>query len=58
MEYEVVIYETISHRVEVTADNKDDAYNKAYEIIGNGPDDEYDTESDGFTGQFYINELS
>lgn len=58
MEYEVVIYETISHRAQVTADNKDDAYDLAYKIITGEVKEEYDTEPEGFTGQYYINELS
>lgn len=58
MEYEVVIYETISHRVEVTADNEDDAYDAAIKVITGEVKEEYNTEPEGFTGHYYINQLS
>lgn len=55
IEYEVVIYETVGHRATVLAKNPDEAYNKAYEIITNGNPDEYETEAEGFTGQYVVN---
>lgn len=56
MEYEVIIYELISHRVEVEADNVDDAYDNAHKIIMGEVKGEYDTESEGLTGNYYVNE--
>jgi len=55
--YEVRIYETVYHTVEVEADNKDDAYTQAWSAIIDGPFDEYETNSDGFTGRFSIEEV-
>jgi hypothetical protein len=57
-EYEVEICETVIHSTTVEADNKKDAYNKAYEIIANGPDDGYETVADGFTGDVSIKEVT
>lgn len=56
-EYEVKMYETVFHTTIVTAKDKEDAYNKAYEVIANGPSDGYDTEADGFTGDVQVTEL-
>jgi hypothetical protein len=57
MEYEVIIYELISHRVEVEADNVDDAYDTAHKVVmGELAYIEYDTESEGLTGNYYVNE--
>jgi hypothetical protein len=55
MDYDVVIYELISHKARVTADNEDDAYDAAHQIITGEVEGEYDTEPEGFTGQYYIN---
>lgn len=52
MAYDVVIYETVMHRVTVDARDRNHAYEVAYEIITNGPASEYETESDGFTGDW------
>jgi hypothetical protein len=51
--YTVRIWETVFHTAQVEADNDDEAYEKAWEIIGNGAG-EYDTESDGLTGHYVI----
>jgi hypothetical protein len=56
-EYEVSIYETVIHTTVVKAANEDDALAKAYEKIANGPDTEYDTEAEGFTGYHVIEEI-
>jgi hypothetical protein len=48
--WEVIIFETVRHSTTVEASTRDEAYTKAYEIIANGPDSEYDTEAEGFTG--------
>lgn len=55
--YEVTIFETVSHSTTVEAENEDEAYDKAYTIICNGPDKSYSTEPEGFTGMYYINKL-
>ena len=52
MEYEVKIWELVCHSTTVEASNKDEAYEKAWEIIANGPDAGYETESVGFTGEW------
>ena len=56
-EYEVTIYETVFHTAQVTAENEDDAYDAAHKIITGQIKGEYDTESDGFTGLYYVNEV-
>jgi hypothetical protein len=45
--YEVIITETLEHTVEVEANTLKEAKEKAYEIVMNGPDTDYDTESLG-----------
>jgi hypothetical protein len=45
--YEVIIAETLNHTVEVEAGSLKEAKEKAYEIVMNGPDTLYDTESLG-----------
>ena len=55
--YEVIIYELISHRVAVEAGNEDDAYDSAHKIVMGEVKGEYDTESEGLTGNYYINQL-
>lgn len=52
--WEVRIYETVFHTATVEADTKEEAYNKGYEIIANGPSNEYDTEAQGFTGDWEV----
>jgi hypothetical protein len=56
--YTVIIYETIYHTVEVEAENEDDAYDAAHKIVTGEVRAEYETESDGFTGNYYINKES
>jgi len=55
-EWEVKIYETVVHSTVVEADNEDEAYQKAYEVIANGSSDSYDTEAEGFTGDYVVEE--
>ncbi len=38
MEYEITIVENISHTLEVTANNEDEALQKAYEVLSNQPE--------------------
>lgn len=56
-EWEVIIFETVRHSTTVEAENRDDAYMKAYEIIANGQDGDYETEAEGFTGDWDAYEL-
>lgn len=56
-EYEVKLYETVIHTTVVEAENEDEAYAKAYEVIANGPQDGYDTEAEGFTGDYLVEEF-
>jgi hypothetical protein len=51
-EWEVIIFETVRHSTTVEAETRDEAYEKAYEIITNGQQDEYDTEAEGYTGDW------
>jgi hypothetical protein len=50
--WEFRIYETVFHTATVEASSRDEAYEKGYEIITNGPSDGYDTEAEGFTGDW------
>lgn len=52
--YTVRIYETVFHTVSVEANNEDDAYDKAHNIVTGEVKGEYETDSDGFTGNYYI----
>jgi len=45
--YEVIITETLEHTVEVEANSRKEAKEKAYEIVINGPETDFDTESLG-----------
>ena len=45
--YEVIITETLQHTVQVEASSLQEAKEKGYEIVMNGPDTGYDTESLG-----------
>ena len=45
--YEVIIKEIIEHTVILEADSLKQAKEKGYEIVMNGPDSQYDTESLG-----------
>jgi len=45
--YEVIIQETLEHTVILEASSLQEAKEKAYEVVMNGPDSEYDTESLG-----------
>jgi len=45
--YEVIITETLEHMVQVEASSLKEAKEKGYEIIMNGPETDYDTESLG-----------
>ena len=57
MEYEVVIYETVAHKVVVKAESRDEAYDKGFDIIISGNNGEYETEALGFTGEHNIYEI-
>lgn len=57
MEYEVVIYETVAHKAVVEAENRDEAYEKGFEIVISGDKGEYETEALGFTGEHNIYEI-
>jgi hypothetical protein len=52
--YEVTIVEKIKHTVEVEAPNEEEALTKGYDIVMNGPDDEYDSESQGSAEAYVI----
>jgi len=56
-QWEVLLFETVRHSTTVEADTRDEAYEKAYEIITNGQQDEYDTEAEGFTGDWTAYEV-
>jgi predicted mannosyl-3-phosphoglycerate phosphatase (HAD superfamily) len=45
--YEVIITETLEHKVFLEADSLKEAKEKGYEIIMNGSETDYDTESLG-----------
>jgi hypothetical protein len=45
--YEVIITETLEHTVEVEANSLKEAKEKGYEIVMNGSETDYDTESLG-----------
>jgi len=45
--YEVIIAETLHHTVEVEANSLKEAKEKGYEVVMNGPDTGYNTESLG-----------
>ena len=52
--YEVTVVEKIKHTVEVEAPNEEEALTKGYDIVMNGPDDEYDSESQGSAEAYVI----
>jgi hypothetical protein len=45
--YEVIITETLEHTVTVEADSLKEAKEKGYEVVMNGPETDFDTESLG-----------
>jgi len=45
--YEVIITETLEHVIEVEANSPQEAKEKGFEVVMNGPDTGYDTESLG-----------
>jgi hypothetical protein len=51
----VQVNELIKHTVEVEADSIEEAKTKGYEIILNGPDSEYNSDSEG-TQAIYVYE--
>ena len=55
-EYLVKIYETVVHSTIVEAKDEDEAYKNAYEVITNGEPSGYDTEAEGFTGDYQVEE--
>ena len=52
--YEVVIYETIYHTVEVQADNEENAIDEAQAIVTGNIDGTYESESAGLNGDFDV----
>lgn len=56
-QYEVIIYENVRHVTTVEAPSKEEAYNKAWEVIANGEETQYYTEAEGFTGDWVAYEL-
>ena len=56
-QWEVIIFETVRHSTTVEADNRDEAYTKARKVIGDGQQDEYETEAEGHTGDWDAYEL-
>jgi hypothetical protein len=52
--YEVTVVEKIKHTVEVEAPNEEEALTKGYDIVMNGSDDEYDSESQGSAEAYVI----
>ena len=56
-QWEVIIFETVRHSTTVEADTRDEAYNKAYNVIANEPSDMYETEAEGYTGDWDAYEL-
>lgn len=53
--YTVQVNELIIHTVSVEADSRHEAKQKGYEIVMNGPDTEYDSQSEG-TQAIYVYE--
>jgi hypothetical protein len=56
-EYDVTLFEVVKHTARVSPADKSSAYEKAYEVIANGPNDGYDTEAEGFTGDWMLEEV-
>jgi hypothetical protein len=56
-EWEVAIYETVKHTITVGAENSDEAYDKAHKVISSGYKLGYETEAEGFTGDWSAEEL-
>tara|TARA_B110000503_G_scaffold96929_1_gene145661 strand:- start:402 stop:581 length:180 start_codon:yes stop_codon:yes gene_type:complete len=56
-QWEVIIFETVRHSTTVEADNRDEAYDKAYKVISEGYNDTYETEAEGYTGDWDAYEL-
>ena len=54
----VSINEEVIHSVDVIADTREEAYEKAYRIISDGNDSEYSTESEGYTGAWSAEEIA
>lgn len=55
--YEVRIYETLMHTITVQASSREDAYDQAYDICMNGPDNQYESESCGTSDEHDIMEV-
>jgi hypothetical protein len=56
-QWEVIIFETVRHSTTVEADTRNEAYNKAHNVIANGPSGMYETEAEGYTGDWDAYEL-
>jgi hypothetical protein len=51
-QWEVIIFETVRHSTTVEAKTSEEAYDKAYKVISDGQQHEYDTEAEGYTGDW------
>jgi hypothetical protein len=56
-QWEVIIFETVRHSTTVEASTRDEAYEQAYKVISNGYNDTYETEAEGYTGDWDAYEL-
>lgn len=56
-EYNAKVYELVSHSLVVEANDEEDAWEKAHAILSEGNKDNYDTEYEGFTGDYVIEEV-
>lgn len=54
--WQVSYAEKVWHTTQVEANTKEEALTKAYNIITDGEPGEYDTEADGFLGDYNIEE--
>jgi ureidoglycolate hydrolase len=55
MKYEVVIYETVWHKLVVSADHETDALELAYELVSNRNPDELEADNEYSTDAEYDN---
>ncbi len=56
-QWELIIFETVRHSTTVEAGSREEAYDKAYKVISDGFDFEYETEAEGYTGDWDAYEL-
>jgi len=55
--FEVRLYELIYHTVQVEADSVDDACDKASRVVTGEVKGKYETDSNGFTGDYRVEVL-